>query len=166
MPPQSSTLGDRRENAETIQANHRDMCRFWGRDDYKYDQVGGELKDIVDGIAQSSADKAKSAIALEGETLLRSTYALLVGLIPSHYNRQLHSIHIIFEHGLPLQKHQSRIPEHLPVDIFPSLLSGLEASTVGFPFQRTHLVEGKTRLWEVDSHEDVVLGVRIDGNGI
>lgn len=80
MPPHSSTLGDRRENAETIQANHRDMCRFWGRDDHKYDQVGGELKDIVDRIAQSSPDKAKpaitqpsadkeeSAIALEGET--------------------------------------------------------------------------------------------------
>ncbi|KAK0613645.1 hypothetical protein B0T14DRAFT_283067 [Immersiella caudata] len=50
VPDYSSTLGDKREHAETIQANHRDMCRFTGPDDPGYRKVSGELKSIYDVI--------------------------------------------------------------------------------------------------------------------
>jgi hypothetical protein len=61
VPPQSSTLGDKRERAETINANHITMCKFWGREDPGYDQVGGELKTIVDQIVKDEAAKADVA---------------------------------------------------------------------------------------------------------
>ena len=61
MPPQSPTLGDRRERAETIAANHINMCKFWGKEDPGYNQVGGELKTIVDQIVKDEAVKAKAA---------------------------------------------------------------------------------------------------------
>ncbi|KAM7215359.1 hypothetical protein V8F06_009220 [Rhypophila decipiens] len=44
VPDYSSSLGDQREHAETIQANHREMCRFHGADDPGYRQVSGELQ--------------------------------------------------------------------------------------------------------------------------
>ncbi|KIV81506.1 hypothetical protein, variant [Exophiala sideris] len=50
---QSSLLGDPREHAETIEANHKNMCRFYGMDDPGYKQVSGELKDLVKGVQPS-----------------------------------------------------------------------------------------------------------------
>ncbi|KAK4208230.1 hypothetical protein QBC37DRAFT_379273 [Rhypophila decipiens] len=46
VPAYSSSLGDHREHAETIQANHREMCRFYGADDPGYRQVSSELRSI------------------------------------------------------------------------------------------------------------------------
>jgi hypothetical protein len=51
MPPESSFLDDPREHAETINANHITMCKFANMGEAGYLQVGGELKQIVDGIA-------------------------------------------------------------------------------------------------------------------
>ncbi|KAK5656044.1 hypothetical protein OQA88_5183 [Cercophora sp. LCS_1] len=50
VPDYSSSLGDKREHAETIQANHRDMCRFTGPDDPGYRKVSGELKSVYEVI--------------------------------------------------------------------------------------------------------------------
>ncbi|KAK6088470.1 ankyrin repeat-containing protein [Seiridium cupressi] len=47
VPDVSSSLDDPRERAETIQANHKDMARYWGAQDLNYIRVGGELKRIV-----------------------------------------------------------------------------------------------------------------------
>ncbi|KAM7192104.1 hypothetical protein V8F33_008529 [Rhypophila sp. PSN 637] len=46
VPDYSSSLGDHREHSETIQANHREMCRFHGADDPGYRQVSGELRSM------------------------------------------------------------------------------------------------------------------------
>jgi len=46
VPDYSSSLGDEREHAETIQANHRDLCRFTGRDDPGFRKVSGVLQAI------------------------------------------------------------------------------------------------------------------------
>ncbi|KAK5655774.1 hypothetical protein OQA88_5312 [Cercophora sp. LCS_1] len=44
VPDYSSSLGDHRERTETIQANHREMCRFHGFGDPGYIKVSAELK--------------------------------------------------------------------------------------------------------------------------
>ncbi|KAF2139899.1 uncharacterized protein K452DRAFT_335834 [Aplosporella prunicola CBS 121167] len=41
VPNISSCLGDPREHAESIEANHMEMCRFSGTDDPNYRKVGG-----------------------------------------------------------------------------------------------------------------------------
>ncbi|KAK5661230.1 hypothetical protein OQA88_11123 [Cercophora sp. LCS_1] len=50
VPDYSSLLGDERERAETIQANHREMCRFSGPDDPNYTKVSGELLSVYKSI--------------------------------------------------------------------------------------------------------------------
>ena len=47
VSPVSSSLDDPREHAETLEANHMNMCKMTGKDDPKYRQVGGELKSLV-----------------------------------------------------------------------------------------------------------------------
>ncbi|CAI6090823.1 unnamed protein product [Clonostachys chloroleuca] len=43
VPDSSSLIGDYRECAETLQANHKNMCRFFGHNDPNYRKVGGEI---------------------------------------------------------------------------------------------------------------------------
>ncbi|KAK5655609.1 hypothetical protein OQA88_5540 [Cercophora sp. LCS_1] len=52
VPDSSSLLGDQREHAETIQANHREMCRFAGIEDPGYRKVAGELVSVCLSIEQ------------------------------------------------------------------------------------------------------------------
>lgn len=52
VPEHSSTIGDPRENAETLQANQMDMCRFTGPDDPNYAKVGGEISLIYSSITK------------------------------------------------------------------------------------------------------------------
>ncbi|EFR01669.1 hypothetical protein MGYG_04672 [Nannizzia gypsea CBS 118893] len=47
VPDESSLLGDPRENARYINANHRDMCRFTGRDDPGYRLLVGEIRQVI-----------------------------------------------------------------------------------------------------------------------
>jgi len=54
VPDFSSSLGDSRENAETLQANHMDMCRFVGPQDQNCRKVVGELKSIYAVVLRSS----------------------------------------------------------------------------------------------------------------
>jgi ankyrin repeat protein len=46
VPDSSSCIGDPRERAETIQANHMDMCRFKSPDDPNYLKLSGEVGSI------------------------------------------------------------------------------------------------------------------------
>ena len=59
MPDYSSILGNANEQAETLQANHRNMCRFTGPDDPNYQKVSGELHDMYRAV--SNASKPKTA---------------------------------------------------------------------------------------------------------
>ncbi|KAI3336670.1 hypothetical protein HD806DRAFT_542484 [Xylariaceae sp. AK1471] len=54
VPIESSKLGDARERAETIRANHMDMCRFATRDDPGYRKVSREIKSVYESHAQRS----------------------------------------------------------------------------------------------------------------
>ncbi|KAL9112920.1 MAG: hypothetical protein Q9227_002784 [Pyrenula ochraceoflavens] len=51
VPNFSSLLGDPREHAETLQANHMDMCRFLDRQDPNYRKVSGELRSYYRSIS-------------------------------------------------------------------------------------------------------------------
>ncbi|KAK4238543.1 hypothetical protein C8A03DRAFT_43718 [Achaetomium macrosporum] len=62
VPDYSSSLGDRREHAVTIQANHMDMCRFAGPDDPGDRKVAGELRSIYDQITEGSALRIELAV--------------------------------------------------------------------------------------------------------
>lgn len=44
VPDFSSALGDPREHAEPLDANHMEMCRMTSQDDPNYRKVSGELK--------------------------------------------------------------------------------------------------------------------------
>ncbi|KAM5363810.1 hypothetical protein ACJZ2D_011844 [Fusarium nematophilum] len=46
VPDTSSLIGDDREHAETLQANHVEMCRFTGPRDPNYIKVAGELRSM------------------------------------------------------------------------------------------------------------------------
>ncbi|KAH0497751.1 hypothetical protein TgHK011_005037 [Trichoderma gracile] len=52
VPDYSSLIGDHREHAETLQANHLEMCRYSGTDDPNYHKVAGELRSIYHSIAR------------------------------------------------------------------------------------------------------------------
>jgi len=56
VPDYSSTIGDARERAETLQANHRNMCRFTGVEDPNYRIVAAELRHIYTGVQRVSQD--------------------------------------------------------------------------------------------------------------
>jgi hypothetical protein len=51
VPDSSSTLDDPREHAETISANHMDMCRFSTNIDPGYRKVLGELQTMLRSIS-------------------------------------------------------------------------------------------------------------------
>jgi protein SERAC1 len=51
VPDYSSLLGDHRERAETIHANHMDMCRFSGTESPGFRQVAAELSKIYGSFA-------------------------------------------------------------------------------------------------------------------
>lgn len=61
VPDYSSLLGDVRERAETIQANHMEMCRFTGLDDPNYGRICGEITSIYDWIVELGPTKARHA---------------------------------------------------------------------------------------------------------
>lgn len=76
VPDYSSLLGDVRERAETIQANHRDMCRFTGPDDPNYGRICGEITSIYDSIAGLNGISAhqKDIHSLNTEPLTSSSH--------------------------------------------------------------------------------------------
>lgn len=73
VPDYSSLLGDQRERAESIQANHMDMCRFTGPDDPNYRRVAGELRSVYLAIQELQESNIRKTHLNEG--LLRRTLA-------------------------------------------------------------------------------------------
>ncbi|KAL7933958.1 hypothetical protein V8C35DRAFT_44056 [Trichoderma chlorosporum] len=57
VPDYSSLIGDYRENAETLQANHIEMCRYSGFHDPNFRKVAGELRSIYDSIARIKSNE-------------------------------------------------------------------------------------------------------------
>ncbi|KAF0319160.1 nacht and ankyrin domain protein [Colletotrichum asianum] len=76
VPDISSTLDDPREHAETIPANHMDMCRFNQKFETGYQKISGEL-DVMIGMCDSGL-----TISDAGKELLQSLY------FPEMYDRQ------------------------------------------------------------------------------
>ncbi|KAH6970161.1 hypothetical protein DER45DRAFT_582338 [Fusarium avenaceum] len=56
VPHDSSLIGDPKEHAETLQANHMEMCRFSSASDPNYMKVAGEIKDIYLAISKSTQE--------------------------------------------------------------------------------------------------------------
>ncbi|TFA98930.1 Protein SERAC1 [Trichoderma ghanense] len=54
VPDYSSLIGDHREHAETLQADHLEMCRYSGSDDPNYHKVAGELHSIYHTITRGT----------------------------------------------------------------------------------------------------------------
>ncbi|KAH8886603.1 hypothetical protein GQ53DRAFT_875256, partial [Thozetella sp. PMI_491] len=70
VPDSSSLLGDFREQAEYLQANHMDMCRYARPNDPNYRIVAGELRKIYNAI--QVADTAST----EDQKLPKDSYSL------------------------------------------------------------------------------------------
>jgi hypothetical protein len=51
VPDYSSLLGNPKEQAETLQANHMGMCRFYGPGDLNYCKVSDELRGMYRSIS-------------------------------------------------------------------------------------------------------------------
>ncbi|KAL3299673.1 NAD(P)-binding domain protein [Colletotrichum asianum] len=71
VPDISSTLDDPREHAETIPANHMDMCRFNQKFETGYQKISGEL-DVMIGMCDSGltiSDAGKGMIPANGVEL-------------------------------------------------------------------------------------------------
>lgn len=66
VPDYSSLIGDHREHAETLQANHLEMCRFSGTDDPNYRKVAGELRSIYHSIARLNTEKTRRGRRTQG----------------------------------------------------------------------------------------------------
>lgn len=57
VPRESSQLGNDREAAETVHANHRNMCKFQSRDDANYQKVGRHLEVICETIRRNRLEQ-------------------------------------------------------------------------------------------------------------
>lgn len=80
VPDESSLLGDFRERAETIQANHREMCRFTGSDDANYARICGEITSICNRLAGVEA-------TTEAHRVHKSPVAAETLVTPSHESK-------------------------------------------------------------------------------
>ncbi|KAH8886585.1 hypothetical protein GQ53DRAFT_844831 [Thozetella sp. PMI_491] len=76
VPSYSSLLGDAREHAETLQANHMEMCRFSGPNDPNGIKVRGELKEIYMSIKRAKQPDSVPNASLPTPTLLPRTEPL------------------------------------------------------------------------------------------
>ncbi|KAK7424318.1 hypothetical protein QQX98_000586 [Neonectria punicea] len=70
VPDYSSLIGDHREHAETLQADHIGMCRYSGIDDPNYRKVGGEIDSIYHSIARLKSQKIPQGRRIRPESLL------------------------------------------------------------------------------------------------
>ena len=65
VPDYSSVIGDAREHAESIHANHIEMCRFTSPDDPNYQKLSGEIKSVYDSLARLSALRGEPMVQRE-----------------------------------------------------------------------------------------------------
>ncbi|OCL01768.1 hypothetical protein AOQ84DRAFT_425923 [Glonium stellatum] len=72
VPDYSSLIGDQREHAETIEANHMGMCRFSGADDPNYHKVAGELRSIYLSIERLNVQKVHQSGRIQRRASMRS----------------------------------------------------------------------------------------------
>jgi len=57
VPDHSSSLDDPREHAETISANHMDMCRFTSASDPGYQKISAEIKLILQSVKDDGREQ-------------------------------------------------------------------------------------------------------------
>ncbi|KAG8670679.1 hypothetical protein FPOAC1_010112 [Fusarium poae] len=70
VPDSSSIIGDPREHAETLQANHFGICRFRSGTDPNYIKVSGEIRDIYSRI-ETAQTQCHDLVKERGPSQLR-----------------------------------------------------------------------------------------------
>lgn len=71
VPDYSSTLGDPRERAEPLDANHMQMCRIFGPNDPNYRKVAGEIRVLYQSVANIKPDTKNSGGRVNDDTGVR-----------------------------------------------------------------------------------------------
>lgn len=94
VPDESSLLGNYRERAETIQANHMEMCRFTGSDDPNYARICGEITSICNRLAVLEATTAHrvNKYPVTAETLIPTTYESKIDVMSEREKTCLRSL--------------------------------------------------------------------------
>jgi len=57
VPDYSSVIGDAREHAESIDANHMEMCRYFGSEDPNYQKLAGEITSVYASLARLAGSR-------------------------------------------------------------------------------------------------------------
>ncbi|KAF5987678.1 hypothetical protein FBULB1_1835 [Fusarium bulbicola] len=65
VPEYSSLIGNHQEHAETLQADHLEMCRYSGKDDPNYRKVAGEIRSTY--LSMTTSNRKESIGPLMGE---------------------------------------------------------------------------------------------------
>lgn len=75
VPDFSSYLGDERERAETLNGDHRSMCKYASIQDLNYQRVAAELRTVYTTLVSKSLEKyqstpvAKTSITSEDQSI-------------------------------------------------------------------------------------------------
>ncbi|KAF5637157.1 hypothetical protein F52700_4894 [Fusarium sp. NRRL 52700] len=85
VPEYSSLIGNHQEHAETLQADHLEMCRFSGKDDPNYRKVAGEIRSTY--LLITTSNRQESTGHLEGKN---NSQVLSVG-VPQHLGDGTHN---------------------------------------------------------------------------
>lgn len=94
VPDESSLLGGFRERAETIQANHTEMCRFTGSDDPNYARICGEITSICNRLAGLGVTTSHRVDKhpLTAETLVTPSHERGIGVMSEREKACLQSL--------------------------------------------------------------------------
>ncbi|KAK0644212.1 hypothetical protein B0T16DRAFT_495083 [Cercophora newfieldiana] len=86
VPSISSSLGDHRERAETLDADHRSMCRYASMGDPNYQKISRELV----AICQRTRKRTTAAGEAKRQMLIQDSYAELHLLFTELYFKGMH----------------------------------------------------------------------------
>ena len=91
VPDYSSLLGDAREQAETLQADHRSMCRFSGAGDPNYARVSGEIRSIYLSLASLQAGNRLPGHQPAGRSSPTAAFSRPSGVFANQHHPARHS---------------------------------------------------------------------------
>lgn len=128
VPDTSSLLDDTREHAETINANHMDMVRFFGESDPGYQKVTGEIRIIVEQIYRSQQEPIRNS----------SPPHVPYVRTPKEWALPLHQTYSNGSHQLLRPPHvwkQECVPSYSTTGLQPSIVSSRPSSRSRTPLQ-------------------------------
>jgi ankyrin repeat protein len=139
VPDYSSAIGDVREHAETIEANHMEMCRFAGIEDPNYRKVSGEIKSIYAAIVALATAAQQTAHQGSREQ--------------QHQQRRLPA-------AVPSQRGRIKVEDHALSDVEIAALKSLRFPNMDSRCQTTETPAANTCLWlfEHEAYQDWLSG--------